>query len=100
RASTIGRTRAAAFSPRTAPSCWVTSSPRAVRRPSAINYPEGPLWRGGRAVECGGLENRYGGFFLHRGFESLPLRSEPNPVIRGERAIAIAASAGCVAART
>ena len=29
---------------------------------SALLYqrPEGPLWRGGRAVECGGLENRFG----------------------------------------
>ena len=30
-------------------------------------------WRGGRAVECAGLENRYGRF-VHRGFESPPLR--------------------------
>ena len=33
------------------------------------------IWRGGRVVECGGLENRYGRFLVHRGFESLPLRS-------------------------
>ena len=30
------------------------------------------FWRGGRAVECGGLENRYPARDL--GFESLPLR--------------------------
>ena len=32
--------------------------------------------RGGRAVECDGLENRFGRF-VRRGFESLPLRSAP-----------------------
>jgi putative endonuclease len=31
------------------------------------------FWRGGRAVECGGLENRCGPC-AHRGFESHPLR--------------------------
>jgi hypothetical protein len=31
-------------------------------------------WRGGRAVECAGLENRYG-LSVHRGFESPPLRT-------------------------
>ena len=31
--------------------------------------------RGGRAVECAGLENRYG-LSVHRGFESPPLRSQ------------------------
>src|SRR5690348_13021530 len=31
------------------------------------------LWRGGRVVEGGGLENRYGSL-AHREFESLPLR--------------------------
>ena len=30
------------------------------------------LWRGGRVVDCGGLENRCAA--RHRGFESLPLR--------------------------
>src|SRR5687768_13573879 len=30
-------------------------------------------WRGGRAADCTGLENRHGE--SHRGFESLPLRS-------------------------
>ena len=32
--------------------------------------------RGGRAVECAGLENRYG-LSVHRGFESPPLRVAP-----------------------
>ena len=31
------------------------------------------FWRGDRAVECTGLENRRG-FIAHRGFESHPLR--------------------------
>jgi hypothetical protein len=35
--------------------------------------------RGGRAVECTGLENRRAGITRLRGFESLPLRSrQPN----------------------
>ena len=37
-----------------------------------------PHWRDGRAVECGGLENRWGSHL--RGFESLSLR--PNPADR------------------
>ena len=32
-------------------------------------------WRGGRVVECGGLENRCASLKAYRGFESLPLRS-------------------------
>ena len=32
------------------------------------------FWRGGRAVECGGLENRCAVELLYPGFESLPLR--------------------------
>ena len=40
---------------------------------AATGYSRHP-WRGGRVVECGGLENRCG-FIAHRGFESLPLRS-------------------------
>ena len=43
---------------------------------SNLNYNENidyPVWRGGRAVECTGLENRQGLVAL-RGFESHPLR--------------------------
>ncbi len=36
-------------------------------------YVSVPVRRGGRAVECTGLENRHG-FVAHPGFESLPLR--------------------------
>ena len=34
-------------------------------------------WRGGRVVEGGGLENRWAGLTLSRGFESHPLRFAP-----------------------
>src|SRR6266545_7056381 len=39
------------------------------------------LWRGGRVVEGGGLENRYGSL-AHREFESLPLRSSSVVLVR------------------
>ena len=38
-------------------------------------------------VECGGLENRYGRFLVHRGFESLPLRFVSRNPSRGGRDI-------------
>src|SRR5712671_1358139 len=40
--------------------------------------------RGGRVVEGGGLENRYGSL-AHREFESLPLRSTPSRIVRTNR---------------
>lgn len=35
-------------------------------------------WKGGRVVECAGLEIRYTGL-LYRGFESLPFRQDTTP---------------------
>ena len=74
----------AACWPRTRPTCCGRSSPRAaasgaIRGLSSILVEV--AWRGGRAVECAGLENRYG-LSVHRGFESPPLRCPPR-VFRG-----------------
>ena len=33
-----------------------------------------------KSANHGGLENRYGRFLVHRGFESLPLRNKPDTV--------------------
>lgn len=40
-------------------------------------FPFAPLWKGGREVECAGLEIRYTGF-PYRGFESHPFRQNPS----------------------
>src|ERR1700744_2230064 len=64
------------LAPRSPPTAWQAGGNRLV---TGATDPEPLLllalvpWRGGRAVECAGLENRYG-LSVHRGFESPPLR--------------------------
>ena len=60
RASTTGRSVAGGLLARGVRRAAATRSSRRRGADSDTRYPLGSPWRGGRAVECGGLENRYG----------------------------------------
>ena len=65
--------------------CCRASSPGAAERPARAPQTatlRDVTWRGGRAVECGGLENRYGRFTSIEG-------SNPSPSVLQRRSLAV-----------